>query len=201
MVNIAPKLQTKIVASNMNTLTLVNAAYNTGDYYKFYLRDANNKALGGKTVKVILDGRTYNVKTDSNGMAKLQVNLKTEKTYDIKFYFAGDSYYSASSASAKIKAVKNSVVIKASTVKVKRSKAGKFYVKVTLKSKSGKALIKKTVKLTVNGKTYKVKTSNKGVAKFKVKLPKKSKTYKYKVKFAGDKQNYAKTKSGKIKVL
>lgn len=197
----APKLQTKIVASNMNTLTLVNAAYNTGDYYKFYLRDANNKALGGKTVKVILDGRTYNVKTDSNGMAKLQVNLKTAKTYDIKFYFAGDSYYSASSASAKIKAVKNSVVIKAPTVKVKRSKAGKFYVKVTLKSKSGKALIKKTVKLTVNGKTYKVKTSNKGVAKFKVKLPKKSKTYKYKVKFAGDKQNYAKTKSGKIKVL
>ena len=197
----APKLQTKIVASNMNTLTLVNAAYNTGDYYKFYLRDANNKALGGKTVKVILDGRTYNVKTDSNGMAKLQVNLKTAKTYDIKFYFAGDSYYSASSASAKIKAVKNSVVIKASTVKVKRSKAGKFYVKVTLKSKSGKALIKKTVKLTVNGKTYKVKTSNKGVAKFKVKLPKKSKTYKYKVKFAGDKQNYAKTKSGKVKVL
>lgn len=196
----APKLQTKIVASSMNTLTLVNAAYNTGDYYKFYLRDANNKALGGKTVKVILDGRTYNVKTDSNGMAKLQVNLKTAKTYDIKFYFAGDSYYSASSASAKIKAVKNSVVIKAPTVKVKRSKAGKFYVKVTLKSKSGKALIKKTVKLVINGKTYNVKTSNKGVAKFKVKLPKKSKTYKYKVEFAGDKQNYAKTKSGKVKV-
>lgn len=197
----APKLQTKIAASNMNTLTLVNAAYNTGDYYKFYLRDANNKALGGKTVKVILDGRTYNVKTDSNGMAKLQVNLKTAKTYDIKFYFAGDNYYAASSASAKIKAVKNSVVIKAPTVKVKRSKAGKFYVKVTLKSKSGKALIKKTVKLTINGKTYNVKTSNKGVAKFKVKLPKKSKTYKYKVKFAGDEQNYAKTKPGKVKVL
>ena len=196
----APKLQTKIVASNMNTLTLVNAAYNTGSYYNFYLRDINNKALGGKTVKVILDGRTYNVKTDSNGMAKLQVNLKTAKTYDIKFYFAGDSYYSASSASAKIKAVKNSVVIKAPTVKVKRSKAGKFYVKITLKSKSGKALIKKTVKLTINSKTYKVKTSKKGVAKFKVKLPKKSKTYKYKVKFAGDKQNYAKTKSGKVKV-
>ena len=91
-------------------------------------------------------------------------------------------------------------MIKAPTVKVKRSKAGKFYVKITLKSKSGKALIKKTVKLTINSKTYKVKTSKKGVAKFKVKLPKKSKTYKYKVKFAGDKQNYAKTKSGKVKV-
>ena len=196
----APKFQTKIVASNMNTLTLVNAAYNTGSYYKFYLRDADNKALGGKTVRVTLDGRTYYLKTDSKGMAQLQVNLKTAKTYAISFYYAGDSYYSASQASAHIKAVKNTVVIKAPAVKVKKSKAGKFYVKVTLKSKSGKALIKKTVKLTINGKTYKVKTSKKGVAKFKVKLPKKSKTYKYKVKFAGDKQNYAKTKTGKVKV-
>ena len=197
----APKFQTKIVASNMNTQTLVNEAYNTDSYYKFYLRDINNKALVGKTVKVTLNGRTYNVKTDSKGMAKLQVNLKTAKNYDIKFYFAGDNYYAASQASAKIKAVKNKVVIKAPTVKVKRSKAGRFYVKVTLKSKSGKALIKKTVKLTINSKTYKVKTSKKGVAKFKVKLPKKRKTYKYKVKFSGDKQNYAKSKKGKVKVL
>lgn len=196
----APKLQTRISASNMDTLTLVNAAYNTGSYYKFYLRDINNKALGGKSVKVTLDGKTYDVKTDSNGMAKLQVNLKYAKTYEIKFYYDGDSYYSASSTSAKIKAVKNRITIKAPTVKVKKSKAGKFYVKVTLKSKSGKPLIKKTVKLTINGKTYKVKTSKKGVAKFKVKLPKKKKTYKYKVKFAGDSQNYAKTKSGKVKV-
>jgi exonuclease SbcD len=72
--------------------------------------------------------------------------------------------------------------------------------KITLKTSNNKVLKSKYVYLTINKKTYKVKTNSKGVAAFKIKLPKVKKTYKYKVKFKGDNGNYAKTYSAKLKV-
>ena len=73
------------------------------------------------------------------------------------------------------------------TKEVKKSKARKAKVKITLKTNYKKSLAKKTVYIKINKKTYKAKTNKKGVATFKLKLPKVKKTYKYKVTFKGDK--------------
>ena len=67
----------------------------------------------------------------------------------------------------------------------------------TLKDQTGKVIKSKTVKFTVNGKTYSAKTNKKGVATVSVKLSAK-KTYKFKVRFAGDSKYYAVTKTANV---
>lgn len=60
-------------------------------------------------------------------------------------------------------------------------------------------MAKKTLKLTINKKTYKVKTNSKGVVTFKINL-KVKKTYKYSVKFTGNNYYNSVLKKASLKV-
>ena len=193
-INVA-KIATRIVPKSVTFYANPNFGYLT-----FNILDSNGKGLA-KSVSVVFNGKTYNVKTNANGYGIIKLSAAAAKTYTASLKFAGDSVYAGSSGSVQVKVVKNKVKITAKTKKVRKSSKN-LKVKYLFKTTTGKKLALKglTVYLKVNKKTVKAKTSSKGIATFKVKLPKKKKTYKVKVIFKGNKANIKKTLSTKLKV-
>lgn len=63
------------------------------------LKDGSGKAVSGKSISFTFDGKTYKNSTDANGNARLFVVESSPKTSALKFSFAGDSMYAASSGS------------------------------------------------------------------------------------------------------
>jgi hypothetical protein len=176
-------------------------AYPNSEYFIITLMDSvTDNALLNKQVQYKFNnGKVTTVKTDANGVVKIKISVSKYGNYAMQVNFLGDEHYKASSISKTIKVYKNSVKFTGATKKVKKAKSKRTF-KITLKTSNNKVLKSKYVYLTINKKTYKVKTNSKGVAAFKIKLPKVKKTYKYKVKFKGDNGNYAKTYSAKLKV-
>ena len=92
------KTSTNVVASNMNASTVVKAIDGKiGKYLKMTLKDANGKALVGKTVIFTFNDLTFSRVTNKSGVARLQINIATAGTYSFKISFAGDEKFSASS--------------------------------------------------------------------------------------------------------
>ena len=190
--NVALKKAVQTTLTGANTQKVYAIPYKvakSGKYYTVTLKDKNGNVLANKTVKFTLAGKTYTVKTDAKGVAKLAINIYKPGTYKLAVSFAGESTLGASSKQATIKILKNKVKITRKTKKVKRS-AKKRTLKYYVKTKTGK----------INKKTYKAKTNKKGLVKFKVKLPRVKKTYKVKVTFKGNKANKKRTLKTKVKV-
>ena len=179
------KISTVLTCENMITIAIDTAVDGKkGQYYSLILRDANNTLLVDKTVQITLNGITYNVKTGSNGVAKLQVNIKKAGTYTACINFTGDSKYLGSSDSVKIKVNKQKPKIISSNKKFSRSAKTKM-ITATLKTSRGKILNGKSIVFTIKGKKYTAKTNSKGVATVKVILTKRG-TYSCSIKYAGD---------------
>ena len=160
------------------------------------LKDGSGKVIANRKVTAKVNGKTYTATTNSKGVATFKLTLKTVKTFTVSLKFAGDSYYTASSKSIKVKVTKTKTKL---TVPKKTFKKAKKVKKLTatLKDQFGKVIKSKKVTFTVNGKKSTAKTNKKGVSTVKVKLSKK-KTYKVTVKFAGDKTYVAVKKTGKV---
>ena len=202
--NVALKKAVQTTLTGANTQKVYAIPYKaakSGKYYTVTLKDKNGNVLTNKTVKFTFAGKTYTVKTDAKGVAKLAINIYKPGTYKLAVSFAGESTLGASSKQATIKILKNKVKITRKTKKVKRS-AKKRTLKYYVKTKTGKKMGIKGVKvyLKINKKTYKAKTNKKGLVKFKVKLPRVKKTYKVKVTFKGNKANKKRTLKTKVKV-
>lgn len=202
--NVALKKAVQTTLTGANTQKVYAIPYKaakSGKYYTVTLKDKNGNVLANKTVKFTLAGKTFTVKTDAKGVAKLAINIYKPGTYKLAVSFAGESTLGASSKQATIKILKNKVKITRKTKKVKRS-AKKRTLKYYVKTKTGKKMGIKGVKvyLKINKKTYKAKTNKKGLVKFKVKLPRIKKTYKVKVTFKGNKANKKRTLKTKVKV-
>jgi hypothetical protein len=195
-----PKIDTII------TVTPAFTRYAT-DYYAgergalFYatLTDINGNPLANKTVQIAVNGPIYNVTTDENGRAGLQVNLAAANTYTYALSFQGDDDYNAAPlASTKLTVIKKTASISASAKSFK-STAKTKKITVTLKTMNNpynkKNYLKsgKTITLKINGVTYTAKTNAKGQATFSIKLTKKGK-YTAAISFAGDKTYNAASK-------
>ena len=66
------------------------------------LKSANKKPLPNKTIKLVVNGKTYSGKTNSNGLVTIKVSLSTKKTYSFTVKYAGDSTFSSVSKTAKL---------------------------------------------------------------------------------------------------
>ena len=181
-----------------------NAGERGGMFYAT-LKDSDGNVLVNKTVQIALNGKIYNVTSDDEGRAGLQVNLANANTYTYAISFQGDDEYNgAPIASSKLTVTKKKTTIKASN-KVFTAKTKTKKISVTLKTVKNKYDNKtylksgKKVTLKVNGKTYTAKINKKGVAKFTIKITKKGK-YTAKIKFAGDKTYKASSKTIKIRI-
>ncbi|ADC47350.1 adhesin-like protein [Methanobrevibacter ruminantium M1] len=192
------KLKTYIQYSNMTTKSVLKSDGRVGDYFEVKLLDNNKKAMANVPIKIGFNGKIYDRTTDSNGGAKLQINLLKPTTYTFAIAYLGDSKYQASFEVAKI-------VVKAQSPKLTAPKktfkanAKTKSVSATLISERGKPMASQSLKFTINGKTYTAKTNSNGVATVNISLNKKG-TYSCTVKFAGVTGANAKTTKTTIKI-
>ena len=113
------------------------------------------------TLSVNLNGKTYSVKTDSNGQASIPIDTSTPGTYTATISYKGSSNYEASSTTAKVTVTKLTV-ISAPNVKVAyKDPNGKLVA--TIVNENGKPLVV-TLSVNLNGKDYTVKTDANGQA-------------------------------------
>ena len=202
IVNLATGEKTSTTVNLLKGKTTISTAavttvYNGGKYVIFTLKNDKGAVLAGKSVSVVLNGKTIKGTTDKNGQFKVSTDGLAPKAYSATMTFAGDDYLIGSTATAKITVNKATpkLTAKKATFKTKTKK-----YTITLKDNKNKAMKKVKVTLKVKGKTYKATTNAKGKATFKLtKFTKKGK-YTAKVKFAGNKNFKAVTKSVKLTV-
>lgn len=152
------------------------------------LRDSSGNALANQTVLFTLNSRNYEINTDKNGQAKLQVSLSKVGTYKVSVSFAGDGVeYDSSSAQANVIVKKQNTKIVSSNVYMVPNLA-EYYSIALRDASSGKAIANQKVTFTVNGKTYTRATNSKGVASIKLRFSKNKMTYKIITRFKGDNQ-------------
>ena len=163
------------------------------------LTSLNGSPLNGLYLTVLLNHKTYVLKTDSNGKAALLLNSLGSGSFTAFITFDGIGKYKTSSKFVSVVVKKASVKLTAKSKSFKKSIKIKKY-SVILKTNLNKALKKVKVSLKVNKRTYVAKTNVKGKATFKItKLTKKGK-FKSIVTFKGNK-NYKKiSKNVNIKV-
>ena len=136
----------------------VSMYYGANKYFQVRVYGSDAKPVGsGNIVKIQINGKAYNVKTDSKGYAKLKLSFKANK-YTITATYNGFK-------------VSNKVVIKpvltAKNISKKKAKKIKFSSKLV--NTNGKALKGKKITFKINKKTYKAKTNKKGIAKITIK--------------------------------
>ena len=151
--------------------------YNDGKSYKATVKDSSGKVLKQVSVKFTVNGKSYTKKTDSNGVAKLKIDLPVGY-YSIKTGLS-DSVYTASEVSKRI--LVNGTKFTASDLYV--GAGSNVYYSVKLIDGKSNAVKSAAVKFTVNGKTYTKKTNSNGVAKINVG---KLNAGNYKVKYSYD---------------
>ena len=132
--------------------------YGAGKYYQVRAYDDNGNVAKGVEVVFTFNGKTYKVKTNSNGYAKLKISAKVG-SYKIT------ATYKNYKVSNKI-TIKNVLITK--NMAVKKGKVLKF--NVNLLNSAGKIQKNKKVTIKFKGKTYKVKTNSKGIATLKIKV-------------------------------
>ena len=121
--------------------------------YKVRIYTLDLKPVGkGKTVKFKVNGKTYKVKTDKNGYAKLAIKLKPKK-------YTVTVTYSKYKISNKITVKK---LLSTKNISKKKSKTTKFTAK--LFNSKGKVQKNKKITFKMDGKKYSAKTNKKGIA-------------------------------------
>lgn len=193
-----PLTNTAIEYKNMNTTAVSSFDGRVGKYFNVTLKDANGKKLANKTVLIGFNGKEYAKTTDDNGKASLQINLGYKGDYTFAICFLGDDDYKGAFVIALIKVAPQTPKLTTSN-KIYKASAKTKTLTATFKTSRGNAIVGKSIKFTVNGKTYSAKTDEKGVATVKVSLSTK-KTYAFTVKWAGDSTFLTAAAKGKITI-
>ncbi|WP_458402729.1 pseudomurein-binding repeat-containing protein [Methanobrevibacter sp.] len=152
----------------------------------------------GKIVKVTVNGKTYSALTNSKGVASLKLPSLAAGTYTVKYSFAGNSFYKASSTSEKL------YILPSKTSKFTLTSGNTFGIgsgnKFSLKLLAGTVpLVSKTVKFTINGKNYTRTTNSNGATSLSLASFKEGK-YPITFTFDGDSKANAKTGSTTITI-
>lgn len=142
--------------SSVKTITAkdITKYYKGSAKYTATFVDLKGVPLVNTNVKIVANGVSYNVKTNSKGVASLDINLKPG-TYKITATNPVNGYTLTNTFKV-LSTITASDISKVATDK--RKFTAKFL------KKNGKPLAKKKVKFRINGQTYKVRTDTSGVA-------------------------------------
>ena len=185
------KLSTKIAASNYGMFIKKTT------YYKVTLKDASGNLIKSQKITIKVNKKTYKVKTNSKGIAKVKLKLKKGK-YKVIIKYAGSSKYKAAKKTTKI-TVKKTLNTKLTAPKITTTPKTSTKYTVTLKDENGEIIKKQKVIVKVNGKKYTKKTNSKGQVTIKVKFSK-LKTYTVKATYKKTKSYKKSSATGKITV-
>ncbi len=193
--NLKPVRQATIIEVE-NQFTRYANDYNAGErgsMFYFTLRDGDGNIMTNKSAKIGINGVIYNVVTDSNGQAGLQINLAKSTAYTYAIAYLGDDEYNASFAVSKLNLVKKPITITPKKTSYTFTASAKNkYVEATLTTiknpYDGKMYLSqgKKVTLTINGKTYTATAGKNGAIKFNIGSTTKKGTYKVTINYAGD---------------
>lgn len=194
------RIATKIQYQDMVTDSVIIAVDGrVGKYFEVNLTDIDGNPLANKDIKIGFNGKVYNKTTNATGGARLQINLAAKFTYTFAIGFIGDDDYMGSFEVAKITVNPQKPKLASSNKSYKASAKTKSLT-ATFKTALGNPVSGKTIKFTLNGKTYSAKTNSKGVATVNVSLNKKG-TYSFTAQFDGDKTFKAIKKTSKITIV
>ena len=186
--------------SSVLSSSKVTTTYGTSKKITITLKDSKDNILFGRTVTVILNNKKYTAIIPSDGKASIAIpSSLPAKSYTAIITYAGEENILSDT-------IKISVVVNKATPKLTAAKKTfklidktKKYV-VTLKTDKNKAYKNQLITIKVNGKTYSARTASNGQATFKLtKLTKKG-TFTATVKYAGNSNYKAVSKSIKITV-
>ncbi len=171
------------VIKNKTTLVAHDRNLINGESGSFAIRllDAHSKPMSGERILVRLDGENHNLTTNANGYVYLKFTLKTGD-YTVKYAYYNSNPDASSSGSNTITVWANRTYISGPNMAMVEGVSKNY--SVTLYDQFKKVLPNKVITITVNNKTYTVKTNSKGVATQALKLSKGNYTIKY--SFAGD---------------
>ena len=159
---------------------------------------AGGVPLVKKTVTLKIDGKTYTKTTNKNGIVSLTINSPIGK-YPITYSIKAESKLNSKTGTTTItvkERTPTTVTWKSGTSVYQGSQT----FKVLLQNSNKKALSGKTLKLTINSKTYTAKTDSSGYAKFTVNVSPGTLTASFKYEAAGDNDNAPSSGSAKITV-
>ena len=187
------KVSTILTSSSISTI------YQVGKNLVVTLKDSKGNILVNKRVSINVGSISKTLSTNSKGQVSVDISILVPKTYIASISFEGDSIY--------LKSLTNvDVVVKKATPKLTaKAKTFKISVKtkqysITLKNNKGVIMKNTKVTLTVNKKTYSVKTNSKGVATFKITNLNKKGKFTAVVKYAGSKYYNKVTKKSIITI-
>ena len=174
-----------------------------GIYYATELLDEKGNPIANAYIEFAVNNKIYNRTTNENGtFDPYKLNMVRAGRYTMAFSFAGDDNYTSAFACVCVDLDKKPLKIKAAAKSFKASaKTKKYTVSLsTIKGLDGKMYLSpKTVKLTVNGKTYTATTKN-GKATFKITNLNKKGKFTAKLSVKGDKTYEDATAKAKLTI-
>ena len=169
------------------TITTYTPRYSqAGTVFKIALKDENGNAVANQSVSYKVNGKTYKSTTSDSGIAYFNTPALNKGTYSVTATYNGDSQYIKSSVSKKIKVISS---ISASNMKMSYG-TDKTYTAKFLRDNGN--LKESNVKITLNGKTYTIKTDANGKAQLSLPVLKPG-TYKIKIYNPYSKETVTKT--------
>ena len=154
------KLTTRIYTFYQNETKMIQLKFSTA------LGGSTN---AGKVIKIKINGKTYSKKTDGSGLVNLKLPNLPTGVYTVKYSYAGSKYYKAASKTNYVSVIDS----KTSELTVKGTRTFGYGAGTLFKvafTAGGVPLIKKTVKFTIDGKSYTGTTDNKGIASIPINL-------------------------------
>ncbi|RAP51993.1 MAG: hypothetical protein BZ138_03935, partial [Methanosphaera sp. rholeuAM270] len=148
------------------------------------LTDGNGKVIMNTLLKVKINGKTFNAKTNDKGVYTLTTKATTSGKNNVTVSYAGNANYNKVSAKSTFTVTKKAVVSYINNVKKSN---GKITVTGKFTDSDKKVLMNSLVKVTINGKSANAKTNDKGVFTYTTNAP--SGTIKLTVGYAGN-DNY-----------
>ena len=149
----------------LSTISAKDVKNVVGDYKKFTAKflKSNGKALANKYVKFKINGKIYNVKTNSKGQAKLSLNKLKKGTYKVISYNSDGLTKTNTVKICPTASTKLSTEYCELLPNDNKVIQAKFTTSLGDNSKSGKV-----IKITINGKTYSKKTDSNGIVSLNV---------------------------------
>ncbi len=164
---------TSLVTVNKATPVLTGndlvAEYKGGSKYNVTLTDENGNALSNCVVKITVLGKTYNIRTDSKGVASLPINLAVGN-YTVSAEFGGNSKLAPVEIINTISVVKPEIAIVANDINMTYKDGTCYDVQLIDRNGNPYAIAGEIVKMTIKGKTYQCKTNAQGIASLPINL-------------------------------
>ncbi|WP_297826335.1 transglutaminase domain-containing protein [uncultured Methanobrevibacter sp.] len=146
----------------------VEMKYDDGSNFGVILLDNHGDPLTDKTIKIKINGKTYERVTNANGWAGLSIGKLKPGTYSVVCSYLSSGAVYFTDCTNKLNILKLDATVYSSNLIKDYGDAEKY--KAIIKDENGKPLKNSKIKLTINGKSYVHKTNSSGVATWGINL-------------------------------